>query len=316
MGRLQAHWLLGIPTVALVAACYVGPVEGDGDTGATAGGRSAGAANDGGRSGAQPVDVTGEGGLASTGLPCDVAAIIERHCGTCHGARPSAPMALIRPSDFTRVASTGGTVAQAAVVRMRDDGKPMPPAPLDRVAPADIDLFEAWVSGGMKAGACGEQPSADGGAAERGDGGGPAANVACSSGRYWPGKRKGTEMNPGRACISCHESSDDDGPSVQLGGTVYPTLHEEDLCLGVDGTQSPTDVVVTDAQGRVFTMPVGPTGNFAWPAEQAPVTFPIRAKVVSGGRERAMATPQRSGDCNSCHTQGGRNGAPGRILAP
>jgi predicted CXXCH cytochrome family protein len=29
-----------------------------------------------------------------------------------------------------------------------------------------------------------------------------------------------------------------------------------------------------------------------------------------------MMTPQETGDCNSCHTEQGRNGAPGRILLP
>ena len=45
------------------------------------------------------------------------------------------------------------------------------------------------------------------------------------------------------------------------------------------------------------------------------------ALVVMGthGRgfwSRAMLGSVTSGDCNSCHTQDGRNGAPGRVLAP
>ena len=32
--------------------------------------------------------------------------------------------------------------------------------------------------------------------------------------------------------------------------------------------------------------------------------------------ERAMVAAQTSGDCNSCHTLAGTNGAPGRIMLP
>jgi hypothetical protein len=46
------------------------------------------------------------------------------------------------------------------------------------------------------------------------------------------------------------------------------------------------------------------------------VMFPYSAKVSYMGRERAMAAMQTTGDCNSCHTQGGANSAPGRILLP
>jgi len=40
------------------------------------------------------------------------------------------------------------------------------------------------------------------------------------------------------------------------------------------------------------------------------------ARVVRGDQERVMLSPQMDGDCNSCHTENGANGAPGRIVAP
>jgi hypothetical protein len=46
------------------------------------------------------------------------------------------------------------------------------------------------------------------------------------------------------------------------------------------------------------------------------IKLPYHAKVRQGGRERAMNAPQMVGDCNSCHTQTGQNGAPGRIVVP
>lgn len=124
-------------------------------------------------------------------------------------------------------------------------------------------------------------------------------------------------MNPGKACITCHLETEDEGPIVQIGGTVYPSLHEKDLCYGIDGPASTARVIITDAAANTFELPVGRTGNFALEVEdQRNVVFPIRAKVVAAGRERAMSVAQHTGDCNSCHTEQGRNGAPGRILLP
>lgn len=178
----------------------------------------------------------------------------------------------------------------------------------------------------------GEEPSGGAASSSNGPGGGgeqpaPAATV-CSSELTWemdednfvPGAGEldddGPWMNPGLACISCHEQEDDDGPFILLGGTVYPTLHEPDLCFGVNGAATDVKVEVTDAQNKTFTMPLQPTGNFSLPVGAGPVVFPIRAKVVANGKERAMATPQMSGDCNGCHTEQGKNGAPGRIFLP
>ena len=46
------------------------------------------------------------------------------------------------------------------------------------------------------------------------------------------------------------------------------------------------------------------------------MAFPIKAKVVANGKERAMKDAVPSGDCNSCHTVKGDSNAPGRIVAP
>ena len=71
------------------------------------------------------------------------------------------------------------------------------------------------------------------------------------------------------------------------------------------------------ADGEVLTLTVNESGNFMFDQlELGAVAFPIQAKVVRGSEVRAMATPQMTGDCNSCHTAAGQKGAPGRILAP
>lgn len=153
-------------------------------------------------------------------------------------------------------------------------------------------------------------------------GSGMPPTTACTSQNYWDGgggdedDDKGPWMNPGRPCIQCHLEKEDKGPIVWLGGTVYPTLHEPNLCYGVDGNTSDAYVEITDADNQVFTLGLEATGNFSVPVKGNVVAFPIEAKVVSGGKVRAMSTPQMSGDCNGCHTEQGKNGAPGRIFLP
>jgi len=127
----------------------------------------------------------------------------------------------------------------------------------------------------------------------------------------WTKGNDGSEdMNPGRACITCHAI--EDGPTLTIAGTVYPTPHEPDLCNGADGSNG-ARVTIVGADGQTLTLVPGPSGNFN---SEARVMLPYRAKVSYMGRDRAMAAAQTSGDCNSCHTQTGANGAPGRILLP
>jgi len=118
------------------------------------------------------------------------------------------------------------------------------------------------------------------------------------------------DMNPGRACTMCHSMGD--GPTLTIGGTVYPTAHEPDLCNGANGANG-AQVVITGADGQTLTLTPGVSGNFN---SRTRVMLPYRAKVTYMGRERGMAAMQTSGDCNSCHTQTGANSAPGRILLP
>ncbi len=118
-------------------------------------------------------------------------------------------------------------------------------------------------------------------------------------------------MHPGGTCIACH--STDDGPKYTIAGTVFPGVSELTDCNGTNGAGI-LSVVVTDADGKVLTLPVNDVGNFF---TTEPVTVPFRSKVVSAsGKENVMGDPQTIGDCNHCHAAVGRNGAPGRILSP
>jgi mono/diheme cytochrome c family protein len=192
------------------------------------------------------------------------------------------------------------SVGQMSLERVADMMRPMPPTGL--VAATERTTFTDWVSAGMLAGSCA------GGV----DGGAPVQRGICTSNRMFAGD-KGPTMNPGRACIACHTA--DEGPSLVAAGTVYPTLGERDMCYGVDGTKAAVQVVLTDSTGKDFTAAVNATGNFLF--DDRTFVKPItKARVTTEGRTRAMGKAPPRGDCNSCHTQDGAEGSPGRIWLP
>lgn len=135
------------------------------------------------------------------------------------------------------------------------------------------------------------------------------AAAVCTSGTYWSGKASVT-MHPGHACISCHSGSAN-RPQFKIAGTVFPTAHEPDDCNAQNPAGVRVEIVYAD--GQRVELEANGVGNFS---SLSPGALPYTASVLSQGRVRAMRTPQRSGDCNSCHTQSGDHGAPGRILLP
>ncbi|WP_053238376.1 hypothetical protein [Sandaracinus amylolyticus] len=193
----------------------------------------------------------------------------------------------------------------------------MPPVGA-RVAEAQIAAFEAWIADGMPAGTCAvDDPW--------------STPVQCTSMRTWTdGDDKSPEMKPGGTCVSCHAREADE-PLFWAAGTVYPTAHEPDDCNGAD-TRGAAIVEITDAEGRVSRLAPNRAGNFflVRPSDEdddedevepggalaTQFAYPYTVRVLYEGRERAMLTPQTSGDCNACHTTAGTNGAPGRILLP
>lgn len=119
---------------------------------------------------------------------------------------------------------------------------------------------------------------------------------------------EGFDMQPGGACISCH-AKEGEGPTFTLAGTVMAEAHDDTQCVGVGGAT----VEITDADGQILTLQANEVGNFTY---AGPVALPYSAKVLLGGKERVMTAEQVNGDCNSCHTADGANGAPGRVRAP
>ncbi|MFO0661184.1 MAG: hypothetical protein U0165_15335 [Polyangiaceae bacterium] len=157
-------------------------------------------------------------------------------------------------------------------------------------------LIATLIAGGIAMSGCGDNIES-------------VSAAECASTRKWVGDDSGDPgMHPGRDCIGCHNSGGD-GPSFYAAGTVYGADKQADDCLGVAGAV----IEITDKNGVVHRMSSNDSGNFY---TKDAITPPYTAKVIVGTKERVMGTPQTTGACNSCHTQAGANGAPGRILLP
>jgi hypothetical protein len=177
-------------------------------------------------------------------------------------------------------------------------------------------------SGGDAKGTGGASGTANGagGAGSAGEVGGGSpfdSPPTCTSKTTWTqGDAGSSQMKPGTACIACHAMPNGPkaGPLFVIAGTLYMTGHEPDDCFGgpVPSASMPK-IEVTDAQGKVISLPITMSGNFYYMGD---VAAPFTAKVIYEGRARAMTSPQTSGDCNTCHTQSGANGALGRIVLP
>jgi hypothetical protein len=134
------------------------------------------------------------------------------------------------------------------------------------------------------------------------------ASEVCASGLAWTGgDKESPNMHPGAACIKCHH--DQEGPSFQIAGTVFPGPGLDDDCFGSFGVE----VLVTGADGKSVKMSTTESGNFY---TELPVKMPYRAEVIVGDKRNTMVSEQSNGDCNSCHTVKGESGAPGRIVLP
>jgi cytochrome c553 len=246
--------------------------------------------------------VKGDGG-ALAGLPCDVSQVLASRCLSCHSAPPNgSPLSLASYADLTAISSADPNkkVIERAVMRMQDPARPMPPTGVS--AAADVSVLQGWINAGLPMGSCmGSDPY--------------KTPLVCTSGQSWTGGNKGSSsMYPGRACITCH-STVGDAPKFQIAGTVYPTAHEPDSCLGTNAGGAIT-VEITDSVGTVVNLNANSSGNFSFRSRTAPLKFPYTAKVKQGTKVRAMTASQNNGDCNSCHTQDGKSGAPGRVMAP
>jgi len=249
-------------------------------------------------------------GLA-TGLPCDVQAVLEDRCLACHSG--TSPPPLLTYDDLMARSKTdpAKTLAKVALDRMKSTMSPMPPPPAMRPDADEIKTFADWVGAGAPKGAvCTDPPPAASDAGIDGGDAGPMA-LKCTSGKTWAGGNNGSPlMHPGAACNACHQVMG--GPNLRIAGTVFPTLHEPNDCDG-KGPPPVLTVVITDKNGRVTNLTPNAVGNYSTTAK---ILAPYTAKVTDGTKTRVMNGSVTAGDCNSCHTAAGANGAPGRVMAP
>lgn len=303
--------LVGTLAFALVmlAACGNSSNAGDATSFGDLGGSGSGLGGAQAVAGATSSSGSGAGGAtmaSASEFPCDVQAFLAAKCQVCHKADP--PGALLLSSDFRRPSKIDPqkTVGEVALERLvLTTTLRMPPAPLAAATDAEIASLSKWIAAGAMPATCGDAPPAvtD-----------PYATpVVCTSMTNWTGgNRESPLMRPGGACISCH-TKEGEGPLFAVAGTLFPTPHEPDDCNGVDSVLG-AKVVVTDANGTEHELPVNRAGNFF--LESNMFALPYQAKVVYAGRERVMVEAQKNGDCNDCHTQDGRESAPGRIFLP
>ncbi|UJR82245.1 hypothetical protein [Sandaracinus amylolyticus] len=318
----RSGWSIGVGALVL-GACVgeiSGTLPGDPQSGFDAGARDAAivapidaarsapgdAGDDGPPGDSGPDAVVDASAPAEGGIPCEVVAVLAP-CVGCHASTPvgGAPMPLVAYDHLVAPSRFAGlTIAALSAQRMRDDARPMPPAPAPRVA--DLTALDDWLAAGAPREECVDP------------GPGPTdpfdTPEVCTSGTFWTsGDNGSSQMHPGAACIACHTSRGD-GPRLTIAGTVFPSAHEPTDCNGLAGSaDEPLVVEITDANGVVTTIQANGVGNFR---SSTAIAAPYTARVRYQGRERAMGTPQRNGDCNGCHTLDGLNGAPGRIVAP
>jgi hypothetical protein len=271
----------------------------------------------------------GAGGSTSYDLPCAIAETLVTHCSACHGPVPTggATFSLSSRADLTASSPIDAamTIAQRAVIRMERPVAPMPPAPRPRVGAAELQAFSTWVTSGMPMGSCSQ---VDAGSADAGPpiDAGPQP-TDCASGNFWTVGNDGSEsMNPGMACRSCHlgqnfmgqnpGGDDETDRAYFFMGTVFAGLHAKDRCLSPPPAGGKIEII--DKNGAVAqTINVtNSSGNFRSNSLTTTVQLPYTVRISANGRTGMMLTPQTNGDCNSCHTEQGAQGAPGRIYWP
>jgi hypothetical protein len=178
--------------------------------------------------------------------------------------------------------------------------------------------------------ACGSRdfpPDAGKADAGRPDAGSGILPVTCFSQSKWTrGAEPSEEMYPGYACRACHLGQNFQGQNPTLVsapltanffiGTIYGGFNEADGC-NANAVPAGTVIEILDSTGQLkHTLEVSPSGNFRSFNNEPGLSLPYTVRVRSNGKVRVMATPQMDGDCNRCHTEQGREGAPGRIVWP
>jgi hypothetical protein len=93
---------------------------------------------------------------ASKSLPCDVQAIVDSRCATCHSAPPKggAPNSLVTADHFAVTAPDGKVMREVVASRIseQDPTKRMPPTGYPQLTDAEKATFKTWLDRGAPAG--------------------------------------------------------------------------------------------------------------------------------------------------------------------
>ncbi len=192
---------LGVFVGACANADGTGTLGGQGsDNGASAGTIAGGDGGSGGGGGGG-ASSSGGGGGASTGLPCNVSAILQKNCATCHGATPSfgAPNPLVTYADLTKSGADGKEYATVQK-RMHATQGVMPPSPSSPLSAADLKTFDDWVAAGA-----------------------PPSDAACST--------DGADAGPAVKPLSC---TPDQFIRSTTAFTMPPNTPDVYMCYGFD----------------------------------------------------------------------------------
>jgi Copper type II ascorbate-dependent monooxygenase, N-terminal domain/Copper type II ascorbate-dependent monooxygenase, C-terminal domain len=94
----------------------------------------------------------GSGGASARQLPCDVDAVLQANCRSCHSATPQfgAPMPLVTHEDLTAkaVSNPSKKVYELVGARTHDDQHPMPQPPNARLGASDQKILDDWIAAG------------------------------------------------------------------------------------------------------------------------------------------------------------------------
>lgn len=140
------------PSAAGAAAGAAG-VPGAGHSASAAAGSGSPASGAAGSSGGAAASAGAAAPAGDQRLPCDVAAILNNRCLSCHGMplNLGAPMSLVTWSDFQKPAVTDASkkVYEMVAMRVQDAMRPMPPGK-DSISMGDKATLTSWCMQGAQ----------------------------------------------------------------------------------------------------------------------------------------------------------------------
>jgi cytochrome c5 len=313
---------MAVAVLFTLAGCTSG--TGDGAGGGSGGGAGGGEGGGGGSSDVDSGIVVPDAGNTDAfydggtgGMPCPIAVMVKEKCMVCHGTpvAGNATFTLQSRADFLQPSAVdpSKSLYQQARIRLHNPFNPMPPVGYQQPNSDEVYAFDHWEVAGAPEDTC--SPTAL-----------PAQPTTCASNSFWGfGNNGNAGMNPGLACRSCHLGQNFNGQNPTLVketirayyfmGTVFADAHAKDLCNSPPPSGAKVEILDKNGNVALTLIPNG-AGNFYSGGTTTSVALPYTARVTANGKTARMLTPQTSGDCNTCHTTQGLQGAPGRIYWP